>query len=84
MDIEYEQQGSFAEKEMMEKLLREHNIEVVICATGGGNILDQIALIEAIKSVGTIKVNLSNYLFQLFFIFIVISYLGFHWFLLIY
>ncbi|KAM0937006.1 putative leucoanthocyanidin reductase [Dioscorea sansibarensis] len=48
-------EGSFAEKEFMEKLLREHNIEVVICATGGGNVLDQVALVEAIKSVGTIK-----------------------------
>lgn len=40
----------------MEKLLREHEIEVVISAVGGATILDQITLVEAIQAVGTIKV----------------------------
>jgi hypothetical protein len=40
----------------MEKILKEHEIDIVISAVGGGNILDQLTLIEAIKSVGTIKV----------------------------
>ncbi|KAJ0974899.1 hypothetical protein J5N97_016864 [Dioscorea zingiberensis] len=45
-------EGSFADKELMEKKLREHKIEVVICVCGGENILDQLVLIEAMKSVG--------------------------------
>lgn len=40
----------------MEKILKEHEIDIVISAVGGVNILDQLALIEAIKTVGTIKV----------------------------
>lgn len=40
----------------MEKILKEHEIDIVISAVGGANILDQLTLIEAIKTVGTIKV----------------------------
>ncbi|PKI60508.1 hypothetical protein CRG98_019162 [Punica granatum] len=39
----------------MEKILREHEIDVVVSAVGGGNILDQLILVEAIKAVGCIK-----------------------------
>lgn len=42
----------------MEKILREHEIDIVISAVGGENILDQLSLIEAIKTIGTIKVKL--------------------------
>lgn len=49
-------QGLINDKELMEKILKEHQIDVVISAVGGGNILDQLTLIEAIKTVGTIKV----------------------------
>ena len=40
----------------MEKLLKVHEIDIVISAVGGANVLDQIGLVEAIKAVGTIKV----------------------------
>lgn len=40
----------------MEKILKEHKIEIVISVVGGEAILDQIALVEAIRAVGTIKV----------------------------
>ncbi|XP_042503244.1 leucoanthocyanidin reductase-like [Macadamia integrifolia] len=49
------QQGSIKDREFMEKLLKEHKIEVVISAVGGDSILDQLSLIEAIKAVGTVK-----------------------------
>lgn len=49
-------QGLINDKEFMEKILKEHEIDIVISAVGGANILDQLTLIEAIKSVGTIKV----------------------------
>lgn len=49
-------QGVISDKALMEKLLREHEIEVVISAVGGATILDQITLVEAIQAVGTIKV----------------------------
>jgi leucoanthocyanidin reductase len=42
----------------MEKILKVHEIDVVISAVGGGNVLDQLALVEAIKAVGTIKVEI--------------------------
>ena len=42
----------------MEKILREHEIDIVISAVGGENILDQLSLIEAIKTIGSIKVKL--------------------------
>ncbi len=53
-------QGLVNDKEFMEKILKEHQIDIVISAVGGGNILDQLTLIEAIKTVGTIKVKASN------------------------
>lgn len=40
----------------MEKVLREHEIEIVISSVGGATILDQITLVDAITAVGTIKV----------------------------
>ncbi|KAI6675551.1 hypothetical protein NL676_003457 [Syzygium grande] len=47
--------GSSNDKATMEKILKEHKIETVISAVGGESILKQFALVEAIKSVGTIK-----------------------------
>lgn len=47
--------GQINEKEFMEKVMKENEIEVVISAVGGGTLLDQLPLIEAIKTVGTIK-----------------------------
>ncbi|XP_057465827.1 leucoanthocyanidin reductase-like [Actinidia eriantha] len=47
--------GSITDGEFMEKVLKEHEIEVVISAVGGESILDQLALIHAIKAVGTVK-----------------------------
>ncbi|XP_017973773.1 PREDICTED: leucoanthocyanidin reductase [Theobroma cacao] len=47
--------GSITDKEFMEKVLKEHKIEVVISAVGGGSILDQFNLIEAIRNVDTVK-----------------------------
>ncbi|KAM7272137.1 hypothetical protein ACFE04_031351 [Oxalis oulophora] len=40
---------------MMEKMLREYEIEIVISAVGGKNVKDQSILVDAIKSVGTVK-----------------------------
>ncbi|XP_010037350.2 leucoanthocyanidin reductase [Eucalyptus grandis] len=48
-------QGSLNDKATMEKTLKEHKIEIVISAVGGGSILEQFVLVEAMKSVGTIK-----------------------------
>ncbi|KAF8005803.1 hypothetical protein BT93_K0168 [Corymbia citriodora subsp. variegata] len=48
-------QGSSNEKATMEKILKEHKIEIVISAVGGDSISEQLVLVEAIKSVGTIK-----------------------------
>ncbi|KAJ4847790.1 hypothetical protein Tsubulata_047223 [Turnera subulata] len=47
--------GSISEKKKMEEILRENEIDIVISAVGGEKILDQIALVEAVKAVGTIK-----------------------------
>ncbi|MCL7041163.1 hypothetical protein MKW94_012390 [Papaver nudicaule] len=47
--------GSINDQNFMEKLLKDYKIEVVISAVGGGNILDQVTLIHAIRSVGTVK-----------------------------
>lgn len=41
----------------MENALKEHEIDIIISAVGGGNLLDQLTLIRAIKAVGTIKVR---------------------------
>ncbi|XVE53355.1 hypothetical protein DITRI_Ditri02bG0197700 [Diplodiscus trichospermus] len=48
-------QGLANDKELMEKLLKELQIEVVISAVGGEKILDQLSLVEAIKAAGTVK-----------------------------
>ncbi|KAL8139537.1 hypothetical protein V2J09_005558 [Rumex salicifolius] len=48
-------QGMINNKECMEKILRENEIDVVISAVGGASILDQIPLVHAIKSVPTVK-----------------------------
>lgn len=45
------------DEELMEKILKENEIDIVISAVGGQNILDQLNLVRAIKSVGTIKVK---------------------------
>ncbi|KAI9092006.1 hypothetical protein K1719_027941 [Acacia pycnantha] len=48
--------GSMNEKEVMEKILKENEIEIVISVVGGsGSFLDQIPLVDAMKSVKTIK-----------------------------
>lgn len=44
----------------MEDMLRKYEIDIIISAVGGDSILDQLALVQAMKSVGTIKVNLYN------------------------
>ncbi|GLT91751.1 hypothetical protein SLE2022_096240 [Rubroshorea leprosula] len=47
--------GLINDKELMEKLLKEQQIETVISAVGGEKILDQLPLIQAMKAVGSIK-----------------------------
>ncbi|KAL2484762.1 NAD(P)-binding Rossmann-fold superfamily protein [Abeliophyllum distichum] len=47
--------GAIKDQELMEKILKEHEIDIVISAVGGANIMDQLALIQALKAVGTIK-----------------------------
>ncbi|KAI8527612.1 hypothetical protein RHMOL_Rhmol12G0089000 [Rhododendron molle] len=47
--------GVMKDEELMEKILKENDIDIVISAVGGQNILDQLNLVRAIKSVGTIK-----------------------------
>ncbi|KAJ8774549.1 hypothetical protein K2173_016995 [Erythroxylum novogranatense] len=47
--------GKINDKENMEKLLKKHEIDVVISAVGAENLLDQLVLVEAIKAVGTVK-----------------------------
>ncbi|CAL0315303.1 unnamed protein product [Lupinus luteus] len=47
--------GVINDKEFMEKIMKEYNIDIVVSLVGGGNLLDQLALVEAIKSVKTIK-----------------------------
>ncbi|MBA0689259.1 hypothetical protein Goari_006994 [Gossypium aridum] len=47
--------GLANDKELMVKLLKEHQIEIVISALGGATILDQLSLVEAIHSAGTVK-----------------------------
>lgn len=53
-------QGLANDKELMEKLLKEHQIEIVISALGGDKILDQLSLAEAIKAAGTVKVQVHS------------------------
>ncbi|KAI4313973.1 hypothetical protein L6164_026916 [Bauhinia variegata] len=47
--------GVINDKPLMEKILREHEIDIVISAVGGSSILDQLVLVEAMKSVKTVK-----------------------------
>ncbi|KAJ7956588.1 Leucoanthocyanidin reductase [Quillaja saponaria] len=47
--------GSINDQDLMEKALKEHNIEVVISVVGGESTLDQLVLVEAIRAVGTVK-----------------------------
>ncbi|KAK3442794.1 hypothetical protein EUGRSUZ_B03055 [Eucalyptus grandis] len=47
--------GLMNDRSLMEAILKEHEIEIVISAAGGADILDQLTLVEAIKSVGTVK-----------------------------
>ncbi|KAM7484519.1 hypothetical protein LguiA_000528 [Lonicera macranthoides] len=47
--------GVINNQELMEKILKEQEIETVISAVGGASILDQITLVHAMKAVGTIK-----------------------------
>lgn len=50
-------QGSMGDRNFIEKLLKEHEVDVVISAVGGDSILDQLTLVEAIKAVRTVKVR---------------------------
>lgn len=54
------------DQESMEKILKENEIDVVISAVGGANILDQLTLVRAMKTVGTIKVKEEFFLFLFF------------------
>ncbi|XP_062157903.1 leucoanthocyanidin reductase-like [Alnus glutinosa] len=47
--------GSIEDRDLLEKILKEHKIEVVISAIGGDRISDQLILVDAIKAVGTVK-----------------------------
>ncbi|KAE8657466.1 Leucoanthocyanidin reductase [Hibiscus syriacus] len=47
--------GVAKDKELMVKLLKEHHIEIVISTVGGERVLDQLCLVEAISSAGTVK-----------------------------
>ncbi|XP_044491927.1 leucoanthocyanidin reductase-like isoform X2 [Mangifera indica] len=47
--------GSISDKEVIEEMLKEHDIDIVISTVGGENILNQLPLVEAIKAAGTVK-----------------------------
>ncbi|XP_027361820.1 leucoanthocyanidin reductase-like [Abrus precatorius] len=47
--------GAINDKEFMVKIFKEHEIDVVISLVGGENVLDQLLLLESMKSVNTIK-----------------------------
>ncbi|KAF3431784.1 hypothetical protein FNV43_RR26520 [Rhamnella rubrinervis] len=47
--------GLVNDREGMEKILKENEIDIVISAVGGEKVADQFALVEAMKNVGTIK-----------------------------
>lgn len=49
--------GSISDKEVIEELLKEHEIDIVISTVGGEYILNQLPLVEAIKAAGTVKVR---------------------------
>ncbi|XP_054823447.1 leucoanthocyanidin reductase-like [Prosopis cineraria] len=47
--------GVINEQELMEKILKDYEISIVVSAVGARNLLDQLVLVEAMKSVKTIK-----------------------------
>ncbi|XP_057447911.1 leucoanthocyanidin reductase-like [Lotus japonicus] len=47
--------GVINDKELMVKILKDYEIDVVISLVGGGNLMDQRTLVDAIKSVKTVK-----------------------------
>ncbi|KAF8378482.1 hypothetical protein HHK36_029824 [Tetracentron sinense] len=47
--------GCINDQVLMEKILKDHKIDVVISAVGGESILDQLKLVKAIKAVATVK-----------------------------
>ncbi|RDX69498.1 Leucoanthocyanidin reductase, partial [Mucuna pruriens] len=47
--------GVINNKDFMEKILKEYKIDIVISAIGAKSLLDQLILVEAMKSVKTIK-----------------------------
>ncbi|XP_027367033.1 leucoanthocyanidin reductase-like [Abrus precatorius] len=47
--------GVINNKNLIEKILREYEIDIVISTVGGESLLDQLSLVEAIKTVNTIK-----------------------------
>ncbi|CAJ1976697.1 unnamed protein product [Sphenostylis stenocarpa] len=47
--------GAINNKDFMEKILKEYEIDIVISAIGAEGLLDQLTLVEAMKSVKTIK-----------------------------
>lgn len=49
------------DKDFVEKILKEYEIDIVISAIGAKSLLDQLVLVEAMKSVKTIKVLLFYY-----------------------
>jgi len=49
-------QGVVNNKEFVEMILKKYEIDIVISAIGAENVLDQLALVEAMKSIKTIKV----------------------------
>ncbi|KAJ1385262.1 NmrA-like domain [Sesbania bispinosa] len=48
-------QGVINDTEFMVKILKDYEIDVVVSLVGGENVMDQLALVEAMKSVKTIK-----------------------------
>lgn len=49
-------QGVVNNKDLMQKILKEYEIDIVISAIGAESLRDQLTLVEAMKSVNTIKV----------------------------
>jgi hypothetical protein len=49
-------QGVVNNKEFLEMILKKYEIDIVISAIGAESLLDQLTLVEAMKSIKTIKV----------------------------
>ncbi|XP_061349729.1 leucoanthocyanidin reductase-like isoform X2 [Gastrolobium bilobum] len=47
--------GVIENKDFMQKILKEYEIDIVVSAVGGKSLMDQLPLVEAMKSVKTIK-----------------------------